>query len=339
MSSTFLLSLCIPTYNRARLLEQSLRAVLAQITPALAGDVEVVVLDNASSDSTPEVVAQVHSDFPWVALRSVRRAQNIGPDANFCDAPMQTSGLFLYLLSDDDVLLPGAVLRLLELIRRYPSLDAIALNVRAFQESPEEETRSVYFRAQDCMLQERDAALLFLSTHITFLSCIAFRRGNVLGRDYSPYFATHLAQAYMFLDALAPSQGLYVAKQTYLAQRMDNNQGYNFFEVFVTNFAALMRYAIHAGYSPAAARAALQQHLKYIYHMLLLFKYRGSFGSIQANYADAFRRLWQAYGLNGFVFFVLVPIMVSPAILFPPLQRLYQRIKMRRQARLFPPLL
>ena len=338
MSSSLLLSLCIPTYNRARLLEQSLRAILAQITPALAESVEVVVLDNASSDSTPAVVAQAQSEFPGADLRLVRRVQNIGPDANFCDAPAQTRGLFLYLLSDDDILLPGAVSRLLELIRLHPDLDAFALNVRSFRESPDEDTRSVYLLSEDCLLQERDMMLVFLSTHVTFLSCIAFRRENVLGRDYRLFFTTHLAQAYMFLDALAPNRGLYAAKQTYLAQRLDNNQGYNFFEVFVSNFAVLMQYAAGVGYSPAAAQATLRRHLKYIYHMLLLFKYRGSFGSIRANYADAFRRLWQVYGLNGFVFFVLVPIMASPAAVFPPLQRLYQRLKTRRQARRSPPL-
>ena len=69
----------------------------------------MLVLDNASPDETPAVVAQAQADFPHVPLRYVRRPENIGPDANFTDALTQARGKFLYLLSDDDVLLPGAV--------------------------------------------------------------------------------------------------------------------------------------------------------------------------------------------------------------------------------------
>jgi len=61
--------------------------------------------------------------------------------------------------------------------------------------------------------------------------------------------------------------------------------------------------------------------------MTLLFKYRGSFGAIHADYADALRRLHRVYGWNSFVFLVLAPIMAAPAGLFPPLQRFYQRMK------------
>ena len=53
----------------------------------------------------------------------------------------------------------------------------------------------------------RRGALVFLRMHIAFLSCIAFRREAVAGKDYAPRFATNLAQAYMFLDALAPGRG------------------------------------------------------------------------------------------------------------------------------------
>ena len=124
------LSLCVPTFNRAALLDQSLQAILAQITPDIHQAVEVVVIDNASPDTTPDVVAQAQARFPHVALRSVRRPQNIGCDANFCDAPNQARGEWVYLLSDDDVLLPGAVARLLGLIAERPQVDAFALNVR-----------------------------------------------------------------------------------------------------------------------------------------------------------------------------------------------------------------
>ena len=48
-----LASICIPTYNRADMVGDAIASALAQTYPAL----EVVVVDNASTDRTPEVVA------------------------------------------------------------------------------------------------------------------------------------------------------------------------------------------------------------------------------------------------------------------------------------------
>jgi hypothetical protein len=314
-----LLSLCFPTYNRACLLDGALRAALSQLTPAMHDQVEVVVLDNASPDQTPAVVQGAQADFPHARLRHVRRPHNIGPDANFCDAPHQAQGKFLYLLSDDDVLLPGAVPTLLTLIGQHPHLDAFALNVREFRRDPQEESPGVFAISEDRLLPTRDEALLFLRSHITFLSCIAFRRENVLGRDYAPRFATNLAQAYMFLDALAPGRGLYATQQPFLAKRADNNEGFDFFRVFVTHFHDLMQYARQTGYSPQAVRQAQQHHLGFLIDTTVQFKARGSLGSLSLSdrqSLEAAARLFRAYGWNKSMVTILLPRLLMPRAAF-----------------------
>ena len=329
-----LLSLCFPTYSRAALLDGALRAALAQITPPLQEQVEVVILDNASPDDTPAVVARAQADFPHVALRHLRRPTNIGPDANFCDAPNQAAGEFLYLLSDDDLLLPGAVPTLLTLIQKHPGLDAFALNTRPFQHSVDEKTTGVYRLEADQELTGRDSALLCLGAHITFLSCLAFRRANVLGRDYTPRFATNLAQAYMFLDALAPGHGMYVTAQTYLAQRTDNNEGFDFFKVFVTHFHDLLRHAEEIGYAPTAVRRLLTRHLRFIGYAISVFKSKGAIGTIRPNYWDGLARLWHVYGPHPILLGVIVPMMLMPrfvyAALFPQMYALFRRVRAGR---------
>ena len=329
---TFLLSICVPTYNRARLLDVSLRAILSQLTPGMRGLVEVVVLDNASPDETPAVVEAARADFPDAALRVIRRPQNIGPDANFCTAPSDAAGEFVYLVSDDDVLLPGAVETLLGLIQKYPTLDAFALNVREFTDDPlrDPDTPTAYDIPEDLLLPDRDQALSLLRMHLTFLSCIAFRRSNVLGRDYAKWYETILAQAFMFLDALAPGNGMYAVRQPYLARRDDNNQGFNFFRVFLTNFRLVMEYARTLGYSPQAVRDLLSHHLDFIYHFVLVFKEKGGYGKLKLSYADcaaASFHLLRAYGLNRLVVCRLIPRLLVPRSVFVPVQKLYGRWK------------
>ena len=311
-----LLSLCVPTYNRAALLDQSLRAILAQVTPDMAGQVEVVVIDNHSPDDTPAAVARAQADFPRVTLRSVRRPQNIGCDANFCDAPNQARGAWVYLLSDDDVLLPGAVARLLGLIADHPDVDAFALNVRQFWEHPEEEGEGAYTIEGDRLLGTGDEALVFLGTHIAFLSCIAFRREAVAGRDYTARYATNLAQAYMFLDALAPGRGLYAVRECFLAQRAGNNEGFDFFRVFVTNFNALIRHAGTLGYSAPCVRQVMARHLRLIGAYVRVFKDKGALGTVRPDYRDGITRLWRVYGPDPFLLLVVLPMILLPRPLF-----------------------
>ena len=333
-SSAPLLSLCVPTYNRASLLAVSLRAILSQLTPAMAGQVEVVVLDNASPDETPQVVAEAQADFPAAVVRHVRRPENIGCDGNFTDAPNHVGGEFVYLLSDDDVLLPGAVETLLGLIQAYPHLDAFALNVRPFVDDPYRDLGKppAYALPEDALLPDRDQALSLLRMHLTFISCIAFRRTNVAGRDYTGRYQTNLAQAYMFLDALAPGNGLYAVKQPFLARRDDNNEGYDFFRVFITNFQEVMRYARTCGYSSQAVQDLLAHHLDFLYHITLVFKEQGGYGKLtlsDAGCAAVCLRLLHAHGLNRFVVLRLIPRLLVPRSVFAPVQKLYTRWKPR----------
>ena len=193
----------------------------------------------------------------------------------------QAQGEFLYLLSDDDVLLPGAIAKLLELIADHPDFDAFALNSRPFTHSPDEATEGIFRLDGDRTIPTRDGALVFLNTHITFLSCIAFRRANVLGKDYTDKVGTVLIQAFFFVDALAPGRGFYVTQQPFLAQRADNNQGFDFFQVFVTNFDRVLRYARHRGYSEAAVRQVRAKVLKFVCYIIGVFKTKGALGTIR----------------------------------------------------------
>ena len=325
------LSLCIPTYKRAALLGQALQAVLGQITPDLTAQVEVLVLDNASPDDTPAVVQEAQSDFPHVPLRYVRRPENIGPDANFTDALTQARGEFLYLLSDDDILLPGAVAALLGLIGQHPGFDAFALNSRPFTHSPDEETAGVFRLEVDRTMTTRDEALVFLNTHITFLSCIAFRRANVAGRDYADKVGTVVIQAFFFVDALAPGRGFYATQQPFLAQRADNNQGFNFFEVFVTNFDLVLRYARRNGYSEAAIRQVRAKVLKFVCYIIGVFKAKGAIGTVRPDYQDGMRRLWRVYGPHPVLLLVIVPMVLTPravyALLFERAYTVFRRVR------------
>ena len=109
-----LLTLCIPTYNRA----QELRLLLDMLAPqvAAAPEVELLISDNQSTDATPEVVQQAID--AGLRCTYIRNAENIGADANFLQCFYKARGRHVWIFGDDDVLLPGSLTFVLELLAR-----------------------------------------------------------------------------------------------------------------------------------------------------------------------------------------------------------------------------
>jgi len=95
-------SVCVPTFNKARYLRSSIESVLAQTFE----DYELLVLDDASTDETAEVLAS----FKDPRLQVVRHARNIGLQRNFNECLGRARCEYLIIFHDDDVMLP----RLLE---------------------------------------------------------------------------------------------------------------------------------------------------------------------------------------------------------------------------------
>lgn len=122
-----LLSICIPTFNRAGHLKECLQSVVTSHA-AHRDKVELIVSDNASTDDTAEIV-RCFQDSGHVILYSKHQA-NIGPHANFRAAAEAASGRFIWLLGDDDKLDREAVGSVLKKIEG--GAEAVVCNVAVF---------------------------------------------------------------------------------------------------------------------------------------------------------------------------------------------------------------
>ncbi len=101
----------IPTHNRAALLPEAVRSVQAQ-GPAVT---EIIVVDDGSTDNTPEVIAQLVEP----RLRYVKQA-NAGPAAARDHGLRLATGTHLVFLDSDDMLEPGVIPKLVEMAVKHP---------------------------------------------------------------------------------------------------------------------------------------------------------------------------------------------------------------------------
>lgn len=127
MGESPLVSVCVPTYNRAEKLEHAIRSALAQEHANL----EVVVCDNGSDDETPAVAQRLRRSDERV--RYLREERNRGPTANMNLALREARGDYVMLLGDDDWLDDGYVSGCLEALRRLPDHTLVAGRARYFR--------------------------------------------------------------------------------------------------------------------------------------------------------------------------------------------------------------
>ena len=108
-----LLSICVPTYHRPQLLARALRSI-----GPLPPDVEIIVSDNSTANNDCEHTARaVLAGQPGAQWRYFRNAPGGNVTSNWNHCLRRARGHFVQMLHDDDYLMPGALLRMLEVLR------------------------------------------------------------------------------------------------------------------------------------------------------------------------------------------------------------------------------
>jgi glycosyltransferase involved in cell wall biosynthesis len=112
-----LITIAVPTFNRAAWLKGCIGAALAQSYQHF----EVVVSDNASTDETAEVL----KTFCDQRLRVVRQERNIGPAPNWNVCLAEARGDYIVFVSDDDRIAPWMLERCVTLVRNTPQIPIV----------------------------------------------------------------------------------------------------------------------------------------------------------------------------------------------------------------------
>ncbi len=106
-------SVCIPNYNYAHYIEETVDSVLSQDF----SDFEIIIVDNASTDNSWEVLQKLKQRDSRISI--FRNKFNIGFAPNLQAASEEASGHYINLLSADDKMAPGALSEYARLLDKY----------------------------------------------------------------------------------------------------------------------------------------------------------------------------------------------------------------------------
>jgi len=135
----FQLTISIPTFNRPELVLQQVGSLLPQLT----SNVFLRVIDNCSTTDVADSIRKRIPDQQLQQVEIIRNRQNIGGSANIlrCLELCQTE--WLWILGDDDTILPDAVKSALDAIAGNPESLAINFSSPSYSQSEYSNTHGV----------------------------------------------------------------------------------------------------------------------------------------------------------------------------------------------------
>jgi glycosyltransferase involved in cell wall biosynthesis len=178
-----LVSICIPTYNSEATLGETLDSIVGQSYPRL----EILVVDNASTDNTIEVARR----FADPRIKIHIHVHNINAEGNFNRCIEYASGAYTAIYHADDLYLPRMVAEQVDFLESYPDVGGVLTEAFVI-DSCGREISSINFPA---VLRRKEPTIvafpkLFsaLLHHSNFLICpSAMVRTTVYKNDIKPW--------------------------------------------------------------------------------------------------------------------------------------------------------
>ena len=189
------LSICIPTYNRADLLN----GVLHHLKEFIGEDTEVIVSDNASTAETRLVALEAARSIPH--LRYYRHEENIGVERNLVSALRRAKKKYCVYLADDDRLIPEGLEEILDYMDSNPDIVMTQAPWELGGTHPKDLAIEQFYQIEQIVVFEHGAeeaeCFDFIIEHGIFPE-IAVYRTNIMDKLSTPTQHAHFPFVWLF---------------------------------------------------------------------------------------------------------------------------------------------
>jgi abequosyltransferase len=268
-STRIRLSICIATYRRADFIAQTIDSIV----PQLRDDVELLVLDGCSPDDTPQVMARYTGDGS--RIRYLREAINSGVDADYDKAVGHARGEYCWLMTDDDLMVSGAVDRVLV---HLGEVDVVVVNSEVRNKDLSAELRPRQLRMlQDKRFGEPSGEEFFreVAGYLSFIGGVVVRRAWWLQRERASYYGTLFIHIGVLFQSPPVSRVQVIADPLLIIRYGNAMWSARGFEIWMFKWPALIWSFKHFSHAARAAISAPKPYLSI--KRLLWFRAIGSY--------------------------------------------------------------
>lgn len=252
---TPLLTIAIPTFNRAPFLARSLARLEREMAQVAQGRIELIVSDNASTDETVRVIEQALAR--GLPLHVIRNARNRGADINTAQCFAVATGRYVLVLGDDDLIVTGGLPRLINLLAQD---DYGVVCLRPFGFDVDDSAERPCVTPSEEIFTAPGPFLIRCGPLVTFISACVVNKSWLKDIDPFRQCGGQLVQMHLVLEAaLRADRNLFVPDYLIAGQR-NNSGGYDFAKVFVTEFGRILDIYGERGLN-AQTRAAIERQM------------------------------------------------------------------------------
>jgi glycosyltransferase involved in cell wall biosynthesis len=229
------ISICMTTRNRGRFIGATLESIICQATD----EVEIVVVDGASTDNTKEVLRFYRERFP--RLRYFCQETNMGIDRDFVKAVDLARGEYCWLFCDDDLLKPGAIQAVLDATEGDYALIIANSEVRNANLSRLLQPRRLPFE-KNRLYKPSESALLLADTgaYLSFIGCVIIKRQLWAIREKESYYGSYFIHVGIIFQQPLPANALVIAEPLVVIRYANASWLGKSFDIFMFNWPTLI---------------------------------------------------------------------------------------------------
>jgi glycosyltransferase involved in cell wall biosynthesis len=225
------------------------------LIPQLTYDVELIILDNCSTDST-HAYCQINN----ANIHYLRHSSNIGPEQNLMACLKQAKGEYIWLLCDDDLPATNAIELILTFLRRGDRVGLLSLCAHWCGPKMEGYSKSSIVTQWDII--NKNKFLEVIGDALTFCSAIIVRKDIIDINFVKSFTGTALVPAAIALQAAGNSNLIAMPREKILFGRSGNAGGYDAYTVFSKNLSVLLSKGKEFGFTSQALESVYKSALK-----------------------------------------------------------------------------
>lgn len=264
-----LLSICIPTYNRAVCLQECLESILLS-AKGFEDKIEINILDNASRDNTEEVVRKYQTRYKFINYE--KRINTASSNENIFKAASLGTGSYIWVFGDDDKVASTAVSKIIKRIEE--GYNFIICNCTLYNRN----FSKIILKTglpfnKDEIINDKNKLLKKVNIKMGFISAVIFRKDFYFRIDKNlnrKYLELGFPFLFSIYNDLGDTSRVFIIGNPVILQRGENANPYTtekWYKCFAVGISLVLDGLYSKGYSKSMIDAVKRVMLReYIMH-------------------------------------------------------------------------
>ena len=204
-----LISVCIPAYNRASLLEELLDSILIQDFD----NFDVVIAEDNSPErcAIAAIVEKCQARYGQ-KIKYHENPSNLGYDGNLRRLVELAEGQYVLFMGNDDLLAPGALKAVADAVNVRQDVGVILRSYSSFETEPENVVQLFRYFVEDRIFPPGADTVVTFFRRCVFISGMVFKRSSAAAISTTKFDGSLLYQQHLAGNILVHESGVYLSR-------------------------------------------------------------------------------------------------------------------------------